>query len=161
EVEALLASGFRQGYVLVHDELPYVRGRLRFDTVPIHARPGLIPCEFADFLPDTAENRVLRATLEVLATRRLLPGLRVGVQRLLQSFHGVAFVRPTPRLLDACTMNRLNQRYRPALDLCRLFLAQSGLGLDVGAVAAPAYFFPMELVFQEAVTNLLQSRLPK
>lgn len=161
EIQALLTNGFRQGYVLVEDGLPYVRGRLRFDAAPLWGRPGLVPCEFADFLPDIPENRVLRATLEVLTTRRLLPGLRARVEQLLRSFQGVAFVRPTLGLLSACRINRLNQHYGPALELCRLFLAQSGLDLDVGSVAAPAYFFPMELVFQEAVTSLLRSRLPK
>ena len=33
------------------------------------------------------------------------------------------------------------------------------MSLDVGPLAAPAYFFPMETVFQEAVTALLGNRL--
>jgi 5-methylcytosine-specific restriction enzyme subunit McrC len=160
EIQALLANGLRQGYVVVQDELPYVRGRLRFDA-PLWGRPGLTPCEFADFLPDIPENRLLRATLEILATRRLLPGLRIRVEQLLRTFQGVAFARPTMALVGSCRITRLNQHYRPAVELCRVFLEQSGVGLDVGRVAAPAYFFPMELVFQEAVTNLLRSRLAK
>jgi 5-methylcytosine-specific restriction enzyme subunit McrC len=133
---------------------------LRFDAPP-WARPGLTSCEFADFLPDIPENRLLRATLEILATRRLLPGLRIRVEQLLRTFQGVAFVRPTLGLVGSCRITRLNQHYRPAVELCRMFLEQSGVGLDVGEVTAPAYFFPMERVFQEAVTSLLRSRLPK
>ena len=57
EIQALLTNGLRQGYVVVRDELPYVRGRLRFDAPP-WARPGLTSCEFADFLPDIPENRL-------------------------------------------------------------------------------------------------------
>ena len=54
----------------------------------------------------------------------------------------------------------MNRHYRPALELCRLLFDQAGASLDVGRVAAPAYFFPMETVFQEAVTTLLRKRLP-
>jgi 5-methylcytosine-specific restriction enzyme subunit McrC len=160
EIQALLGHGLRQDYVVMNDELPYVRGRLSFDRVSAWARPGLTPCEFADFLPDIPENRVLRGTLEVLATKRLLPGLRTRVEQLLRSFQGVALVRPTSRLLASCRISRLNRHYHPALELCRLFVDQAGVELDVGAVSAPAYFFPMEMVFEEAVTSLLRSRLP-
>jgi len=160
EIHALLARGLRQDYVVVEDQLPYVRGRLRFDANPYSARHGLTACEFADFLPDIPENRVLRASLEVLATQRLLPGIRVRVEQLLRSFQGVAFIRPTKGLLASCRITRLNRHYRPALELCRLLLDQAGMGLGVGSVGAPAYFFPMDMVFQEAVTSLLQSQLP-
>jgi 5-methylcytosine-specific restriction enzyme subunit McrC len=161
ELEALVTNRLRQDYVLVEDDLPYVRGRLRFDARPPWARPGLSSCEFSDFLPDTPENRVLKATLELLATQRLVPKLRLRVQALLRSLGGVALVRASERLLGSCRITRLNQHYRSALELCRLLLEQSGLNLNVGLVSAPAYFFPMELVFQEAVTCLLRNRFPK
>jgi 5-methylcytosine-specific restriction enzyme subunit McrC len=160
QIGALLSRGLRQDYVVVDDELPYVRGRIRFDAALSWARPDLTACQFADFLPDTPENQLLRATLEVLLTRRLLPGLRVRAEQLLRSFAGVSFLRPSRRLLDSCRITRLNQHYRPAVDLCRLFLEGAGLELDPGDIAAPAFFFPMELVFQEAITSLLRSRLP-
>jgi 5-methylcytosine-specific restriction enzyme subunit McrC len=161
EVRALIAQGLRQGYVVVEDDLPYVRGRLRFGTTSPLTRPGVMPCEFADFVPDIPENRVLRATLEHLATKRLLPRLRIAVEQLLRRFQNVSFVRPDSRLLNACVITRLNQHYNSALELCGLYLNQAGVELNVGSVGAPAYFFPMEMVFQEAVTAFLSSKMPK
>jgi len=76
EIEALLAHGVRSDYVLDEDELPFIRGRLRFDHSSIAARPGLVPCEFVDFVSDIPENRILKATLELLAAHHLLPGLK-------------------------------------------------------------------------------------
>ena len=160
QIEALLRRGLRQDYVIIEDELPYVRGRLRFDAPLSLARPDLTACEFADFLPDTPENQLLRATVEVILTRRLLPGLRARVEQGLRSFIGVSFVRPSRRLIDACRITRLNQHSGPAIALCRLFLEGAGLELESGDLPAPAYFFPMELVFQEAVTSFLRGRLP-
>lgn len=160
ELEELLAHGIRRDYVLVEDDLPYVRGRLRFDPSFAAARPGFIACEFADFLPDIAENRILKATLELLATQHLLQGLRRRLEQLFCNLGRVTLVRPSERLLDSCRITRLNQHYRPALALCRLVLEQAGVELRFGGVSVPAYFLPMELVFQEAVTTFLRRRLP-
>lgn len=159
ELEQLMAYGLRQDYVLVKDALPYIRGRMLFEAAPMLARPGLTLCEFADLLPDTPENRVLRAALELLATRRLLPGLRPRVDQLLRYFAGVTLVQPSSRLIGACRITRLNQHYGPALELSRLLIEQSGIEADLGPVSVPAYFFPMESVFEKAVTNLLTRQL--
>lgn len=160
ELEQLLAHGLRQNYILTDDELPYVRGRLRFDRIAACSHPGLALYEFADFLPDTPENRLLRSALEVLANRRLLPGLRQRVDQLVRGFHGVSLVRPTAQLVAGCQITRLNQHYRSALELSRLLIEQSGVEAEAGEILAPAYFFPMERVFELAITNLLRNRLP-
>jgi 5-methylcytosine-specific restriction enzyme subunit McrC len=160
EVEALLSQGRRCDYVLAEDELPYIRGRLRFGRSAVAARPGLVPCEFTDLVADVVENRILRATLELLMTQRLLPSLQRRVEQLAPALAGVTLVRPTARLLASCRYTRLNQHYRPALELGGLLIRQAGVELTPGDTAAPAYFFPMERVFQEAVTTFLGRRLP-
>ncbi|GIW20822.1 MAG: hypothetical protein KatS3mg065_1118 [Chloroflexota bacterium] len=77
EAEQLLARSLRQGYVEMVDDLPYVRGRIRFDFLTrTWASPGLLACELCDLRLDTPENRLVRATLESLATEPLLPGLQ-------------------------------------------------------------------------------------
>lgn len=161
EAEALLTRSIRQGYVATRDELPYVRGRIRFEAAARgRTRLALLPCEFSDLLPDTPENRVLRATLEALSTRRLLPGLRERVLAAVGWLGAVTPVPPSPRLLDAVHLSRLNRHYRPALELCRLFLEGRGVEQPTGAVPAPAFFFPMERVFEAATANDLARRFP-
>lgn len=159
EIDALIKNGLRQDYVTVQDDLPYIRGRLQVFSPQAWARPGLSVCEFADFLPDIPENRVLRGTLEVLTTRRVLGWIRTQAEELLRSFQGVAYVQPNKRMLDECRRSRLYSHYKPALELCRLFLEQRGVELEPGAISTPAYFFPMEKVFEQAVTSFLRSRL--
>jgi 5-methylcytosine-specific restriction enzyme subunit McrC len=158
ELEQLLAYGIRLGYVAVRDDLPFVRGRIRFDSTYAWTHPGLASCELADYVPNTPENQLLRATLELLATRRLLPGLRLRISRLLPSFHGVNLVQPTRTLLESCRITRLNQHYVPALELCRLVFEQAGLEESNGDVRVPAFFFPVHKVFEKALANLLRSK---
>jgi 5-methylcytosine-specific restriction enzyme subunit McrC len=159
EVEALLARGMRQGYVNVQDELPYVRGRIRFGaSARPWSHPHLAACEFTDFLPDTPENRVLRMTLEALGRSRLLPGVRA---RVLGATGWLAGVTPLPisaQLAAEIRLTRLNAHYRPALELCRLYLEGRAVEQPTGEVPAPAFLFPMEQVFEAAVANYLAMR---
>jgi 5-methylcytosine-specific restriction enzyme subunit McrC len=155
EAQRLIAHGMRQGYVLMRDELPYIRGRILFDSL-IQARPSLTRCEYTDYLPDTPENRLLRAALESLATRRLLTVAKLVVESVLPHFYGVTLVPLTPRLLDSCRITRLNEHYRPAVDLCQLLIYQSGIEGDVGTLRTPAFFFPMSKVFEKALLNLFR-----
>jgi len=156
ELEALLRNGLRQDYVVVDDDLPYIRGRLRFEEAQSWSRPGLSPCEFADFVPDTTENRVLRCALELLMSRRLLPGLRRRVEWLLPSFRAVEVVRAGKRLLASCRLTRLNEHYVPSLELSRLLIENLGVEADPGLVSVPAYFFPLETIYEKALTNFIR-----
>jgi 5-methylcytosine-specific restriction enzyme subunit McrC len=150
----------RQGYVERQDELPYVRGRLQFaaSTRP-WTRPGLIACEFADFLPDTPENRVLKATLEALGRSRLRPGLRARALGVTGWLHDVALLPLSRHLINAIHWTRLNAHYRPAVDLCRLYLDGRAVEQQTGDVIAPSFMFPMERVFEAAVANYLAGEL--
>jgi 5-methylcytosine-specific restriction enzyme subunit McrC len=160
EVEALLARRMRQGYVEVRDELPYVRGRILFGaSARPWTHPGLTACEFADFLPDTPENRALRATLEALSASRLLPGLRARVMAATEWLSDVTLCPPSLRLVADVRLTRLNAHYRPALDLCRLYLEGRAVEQPTGDVAAPAFLFPMAQVFEAAVANFLAERM--
>ena len=160
EIEALVRHGLRQGYVGVEDVLPYVRGRIKFDAMAAISRPGFLQCEFADFLPDTVENRLLRSCVELLSTERLLPGLRGRLQRLSHAFQSVPLVRPTLSLVRACRITRLNQVYRPSVELCSLLVAELGVASSTGTTRAPSFFFPMAMVFQEGITELLRRTFP-
>jgi 5-methylcytosine-specific restriction enzyme subunit McrC len=160
EVEALLARSMRQGYVEARDVLPYVRGRIQFAGSARHwIHPGLTTCEFSDLLPDTPENRVLRATLEALGRSRLLPGLRLRAMAATEWLSDVTLCPLTPRLLADVHLTRLNARYRPALELCRLYLEGRAVEQPTGEVSAPAFLFPMEQVFESAVAAYLAARV--
>lgn len=160
EIEALLARGMRQGYVELDDDLPYVRGRIRFETVTAtRARPALVACTFSDFQPDTPENQVLRSTLELLRTIRLPHRLHERADEALRYLAQVRLVPASMHLWTRVRISRLNQHYAPALELCRLVLEQVGVELGEGGVEARAFFFPMAAVFEAAVANYVRLRV--
>ena len=161
ELEALLRRDMRHGYLDVRDDLPYVRGRILFaDQMGTFSNPALVPCEFSDFLPDTTENRILRATLEALAIAPIHPVLRVRALELTSLLAGVTPVQLTRDLFQRVRPTRLTAQYGPGLELCRLWFDREGVEHAAGEVIAPAFFFPMEKVFEAAVANYLKAHIP-
>jgi 5-methylcytosine-specific restriction enzyme subunit McrC len=162
EIQKLLAQGLRFGYRETEDTLPYVRGRIDFTTLRWSAIPSaLIPCRFEDFVLDTVENRILRGTLEILASVELTPGIRKAVWRALSAFRQVCLVRPTRMQFARAHVSRLNSYYEPALTLCRLVLESAGIDLDSGDVATPGFFFSMANAFERAVERALREQFGK
>ncbi len=162
ELEALLQRDMRQGYIDVRDDLPYVRGRILFaDQVRTFGNPGLVQCEFSDFLPDTPENRIIRATLEALAIAPIHPVLRLRALELTSLLTGVTPVQLTSALFHRVRLTRLTAQYGPGLELCRLWFDREGVKHAAGEVITPAFFFPMEKVFEAAVANYLKAHLPQ
>jgi 5-methylcytosine-specific restriction enzyme subunit McrC len=157
EVEKLLALGLRYGYREVEEGLPYIRGRIDFGALRSgESKSGLVPCRFEDFVLDTAENRILRGTLEILAAGDLAPEIRRRLWRTLSVFRQVGFVRPTQLLFNQARLNRLNSHYEPALTLCRLVLECAGLDVESGNVTTRGFFFSMADVFEKAVERALR-----
>ena len=92
--------------------------------------------------PTSPRTAILRAGLELLATQRLLPGLRARVEQLLAGFQRVAFIRPAAGQLPSFQITRLNRHYQPALELCRLLFDQAGASLDVGVTRGSRLLLP-------------------
>jgi 5-methylcytosine-specific restriction enzyme subunit McrC len=160
EIEHLLEQGLRRGYVRTRDEIPYVRGRIAFEA--LHrtlSRPVERTCEFADYRADIPENRLLRGTLELAFARRLHPEVKLRIATALRALGDVTVVRPSLSSFEDVGISRLNRYYQPALRLCRLFLEGSGIESELGDVVAPAFFVPMEEVFERAVVNALKDEI--
>ena len=157
EIESLVAHGVRQGYVEVEQEIPYIRGRIRFGGgTSVRARPGLVPCAYADFRVDTPENQILRATLERLRTMRLPESLRARADEAARALDPVRIVPLSAAHWARVRITRLNQHYGPAIELCRLLDDSLGVEAGDGAVEARAFFFPMARVLEAAVANHLR-----
>lgn len=106
EIEALLAHGLRRGYVERRELLPFVRGRMRAPLNP--SRLPMVDCEFADFVLDTRENRLLRGTLELLSPAAGNPYVRSRLRDALSAFASVALIRPSIAAFDRIAITRLN-----------------------------------------------------
>ena len=157
EVEKLLSIGLRQGYREVEETIPYIRGRIDFRSLRWgESKPGLVPCLFEEFVMDTLENRILRGSLELLASFPLSNSSRKRLRSALTAFSQVKLMRPSTTMFSRVAVTRMNSYYEPSLLLCQLVLDSAGIELDTGKVATPGFFFSMADVFEKAIERALR-----
>ncbi|MCG8918408.1 McrC family protein [Actinokineospora sp. PR83] len=141
--------GVLSGYREATDTLHTVRGRVDFAAQVRRAAPGLpLAVDYQEFDTDVPENRLLVAGLEVL---RAAP---VHVPEVRRDLHGLrlrlADVPPAAEL-SPIRWTRLNEHYRPAVELARLLVAHRSVDLRHGGTAAPAFVLDMGKVFEDFV----------
>jgi 5-methylcytosine-specific restriction enzyme subunit McrC len=162
QVRQAFHRGILRGYRSVEESLPTIRGRLRFDD-QLRRRFGLFPpieVRYDEYSEDIQENRLIKAaavTLQQLALRsmRVLGELR----GLMPPLEAVSLVEYGPRTLPEILYTRLNEHYRPAVELARLILRSSAFDLHHGSVRATAFLVDMNVVFEDFVVVALREAL--
>jgi 5-methylcytosine-specific restriction enzyme subunit McrC len=166
-VERLLIKGLYREYVPQERDLPFVRGRIvlgeqlrRHRDLKHHH-----VCAYADLTADTAENKVLAATLRYLPALLQPRGeseLAKRVRCLLMRFEGVNAPGRGAAigLLRTIRLHRLNAEYGPVLNLCRLALHHLTLDEKAGPHAFASFLVDMPRLFESFVTERLRALLP-
>ena len=153
-VVRLAQRGLARRYRTVENNLPFLRGRIRF---PEHLRQNAVNrarffVGYDEFSADRPANRLIRTTLDRLAVRarrprnqQLIHGLRVVFADIPASSHPV--VDWDRRLVD-----RSMRHYGEVLPWVGLLLFHHGLATFAGEHRNRALLFPMEEVFEDFVT---------
>jgi 5-methylcytosine-specific restriction enzyme subunit McrC len=152
-----LDQGVLRGYVHVDERLTTIRGRVRFsDQIARNASlPFPVELSYDDYTEDIIENQILKsATLALLRLARLP---RLARRRLLKlrAVLDEVWVVARPREVVIPRSTRLNERYAPALQLAAMILRASSIDAPKGQLAATAFVFDMNKVFEDFVTVAL------
>ena len=109
-------------------------------------------CGYDDYTVDTEANRLVKAALRRIERLRLRDSrLRRRTAEALASFDGVTDVNFDPRRLPAFTYTRLDERYRPVLELAALLVRNTSVELHPGAATTSSILFDMNDVFEDFV----------
>ena len=167
ELEALWFSGLPKVYRRQHDELPFVRGRVRSE---VFWRRGVltgtsVPCEFHERTQDWFLNRVLRSGLDLARGLVTQPLQRRRIDRMIGWYDGVATLRPfgRPQVAEArASLTRMTSHTAPSLELIGLLLDGSGIGFEPTAapLAGSSFLFDMNRFFQRLLSRFLHDHLP-
>ena len=153
-VVRLAQRGLARRYRTVENDLPFLRGRIRF---PEHLRRNLVNrarffVGYDEFSANRPANRLIRTALEELAARAKRP-------RNTQLLHGlrVAFADIPPSAQPAVDwerrlVDRSMRHYGEVLPWVGLLLFHHGLATFAGKHRNRALLFPMEEVFEDFVT---------
>ena len=157
-----IRRGLLQGYRTVDDSLSTIRGRVRLND-QVNARFGqALPVEvtYDDYTEDIEENRLLKTAIQALwkmpirsaEARRELGALRPAFTSVASGgYHRGA----VPRI----HYNRLNLRYRPAVELARLIIGDSILELSEGEMTGATFLMDMNRVFETFLRSALREAL--
>ncbi|MCY4455502.1 MAG: hypothetical protein OXC56_04220 [Chloroflexi bacterium] len=160
--ERAIRRGLRQDYRVEEEALHAVRGRIAF-AEQIRRRPGVpLPIEvsYDDFTEDIEENRLLHTAIHLLSRisirserwRRELRGLR-------PAFGAVSVGSYRRGRVPKVRYHRLNEHYRPAVELARLIIKSSSFELRHGEVASASFLIDMNKVFEEFLRTALRNAL--
>ena len=128
-----------------------MRGRIRFGD-QIQRRfdiPLPVEVAFDEFTEDIEKNRLLRTAIDRLGhTFIRSEAARQEVRRLRPSFTRVGLGSYRRGTQPEVRYTRLEEHYRPAVELARLILENSSLELQGGKIAGASFFMDMNKVFE-------------
>ena len=154
--------GLLHDYQQRDDSLSTIRGRVRIAD-QIRARRGLpLPTEvtYDEYTSDIIENRIIRTAVGRLRRQRLRSQQTVDrLARLDAIFTEVSLIDTDAREIQEPNWTRLNERYRPAVNLARLVLNNGGLEARVGTHSTEALLIDMNVVFERFVRVALREAL--
>ena len=157
-----IRRGLLQGYRSEDEALRTVRGRIRFGD-QIRQRfsiPLPIEVSFDDFTEDIEENRLLTTALHLLGRMPVRsPSARRSVRTLRPAFTAVGLGSYRRGAVPAVPYTRLNEHYKPAVELARLIIESSSLELRHGEVASTAFMIDMNKVFERFLRAALRKAL--
>lgn len=161
EVEHLLRRGLTQRYVRHSGSLSFPRGRINFNTMarqPYLAKAEL-PCSFYERTGEWELNRLLAAGLAAVNRVTIDAGLRQRLARLADAFPIQApGLRLTSERVGRALENldRLTERYAPALALLKLLVDGGCVTLEHGLEQEGVYsfLFDMNMLFQRLLARL-------
>lgn len=116
--------------------------------------------QYDEFTVDSEENRLLKAASARLRRLRLRSA---AVQHGLRSFDllldPVRLVHYAPTHLPEIHYTRLNEHYRPAVELAKLILRATVFELRHGSITALAFLVDMNQIFEDFVVQALRDAL--
>lgn len=162
QVHAAIRPGLLQGYRTEDEALTTVRGRIRIGD-QIRRHYGIAPpveVRYDDFTEDIEVNRLIKAAVVRLSSLRIRS---VAVSKSLHALNlalaPVSTVRYDGRALPEITWTRLNQRYRPAVELAKLILRATSFDLRHGDVRSSGFLVDMNSVFEDFAVVALREAL--
>ena len=144
--------GLLRGYRREEDALNTVRGQIRF-TDQIGRRYGLpLPIEvvYDEYTEDIEHNRLLKTAIHRLSHAHIRSmAIRQELRRLRSAFDMVQLGSYRRGALPAIRYTRLDEHYRPAVELARLIIDNSSLELFGGRVSGASFLIDMNVVFEQ------------
>lgn len=166
EVEDLLFRGLNRRYIKYETDLGSPRGRI--DLNKLFSRniidKSTLPCRYYERSEDNELNQVLFAGLKLAIELTDDFYIRSNLHRICNiledSISRIELTR-NKLLKTLKSMNRLSERYRPALELINILYESQGIQFEDSnnVMKLNGFFFDMNSFFQSLISKLLKENL--
>lgn len=149
--------GAYRTYQTIDDDSPVLKGKWRIsEQLKTPERRHLFSVTYDEFSADNKLNRIFRFVVERLwkltrdyDNRQMLGELRQWMDEV------TLVVNITARDANPAQLTRLNERYRPLLNLARIFLDGGALQMAAGDLSTFAFVFDMNQLFEKFVAGFV------
>lgn len=150
--------GANRTYESVRDDLPVLKGKWRIaDQLRRPERRTVFCVLYDEFTADNKLNQIFRHVVERLSQLTRDNGNRHILGELQHWMDEVTLV---PRIMladaDPSQLTRLTERYRPLLNLARVFLEGGALQMTAGDLSTFAFVFDMNLLFENFIAGFIR-----
>jgi len=162
EVQSLVKKGLKLDYEKLEGNELFYKGRLDF---PKHIRHNLVHRERFYITYDKLdlnriENRLLKTTLLNIKSKTKNLRSKKDISTLLDIFDDVDIISNVNYAFSTISNDRNMKEYSQILKWCKVFLQNKSFTTFSGSSVAYALLFPMEIVYEAYIANLLKRNLP-
>lgn len=157
--ENIVTRGLYKKYQKHEERLVAIKGEINFPKT-VTSRPGLHDqhwCVYSRFTTDIEENRILKwAAYQLRRLRFQERSLSSRLHRVFQLMRDVQLVEVSYNTFNQINFNRLNQLYKPALNLARLLLNHLSFTGTRGKHRFLTYQVDMNWLFEKYIGEMMR-----
>lgn len=157
EAEKVFNHGVKSDYILMEENIPYLKGKLKVSQNIKYnfADKSKFYCEFSEYSPNIAANRIIKTTLLKLIKLTSSNRNFYAANKILSHLEEVEVSKNIIEdLASINTASRLLSKYKLLLEWSEVFLTNKSFTNFKGDNLNMAILFPMERVFEDYIAYL-------
>ncbi len=154
----LVKHGIKSAYTEQEDNLSFYKGKLKIND---HIKSNLVHKErfyvsYDEFLPDRAENRLVKTTLLKLSNITSSAQNAKEIRQLLTAFEMVGVSTNYDKDFAKVSIDRNTKDYEQLLQWSKVFLNNKSFTNFSGNTVSRALLFPMEKIYESYVAQQMK-----
>lgn len=159
EVENKLLHGIKHDYILQEENVSYLKGKLKIaeNIKRNHSDKAHFYCEFSEYSPNIALNRIIKSTLLKLLKLSNNYQNIYSINKVLSHLEDVDSATDIQSDFTKINLeNRLLLKYKTVVEWSEIFLMNKSFTNFKGDNSNMAILFPMEKIFEDYIAYLFK-----
>lgn len=151
-----------RGYRNTLENQSFIKGKIDFiENIKKNSfRKHLHAVRYEEFTEDILLNQILKTVISQLVKRTKVRENRMKLRQALLWLEDVETVRISQNIWGQVRFTRLNNQYKPLLNMARLFYSNSSLSLNKGDELCFSFLVPLNRLFEKYLYELIKNTAP-